>query len=104
MLFACNILRCVLFLWIRRPPRSTPTDSLFPYTTLFRSQVGRTMVTAVSIFGVATIAFGLSTSFWFSLVVLVVLGAADMISMVIRGAFVQLQTPDRKSTRLNSSH
>src|SRR3546814_14504966 len=28
---------CVLFLMIRRPPRSTRTDTLFPYTTLFRS-------------------------------------------------------------------
>src|SRR3546814_19944381 len=27
----------VFFLWIRRPPRSTRTDTLFPYTTLFRS-------------------------------------------------------------------
>ena len=42
--------------------------------------VGRVMFTAVGVFGVATIAFGLSTSFWFSLGVLVVLGAADMIS------------------------
>src|SRR3546814_10526198 len=30
----------VFFLMIRRPPRSTRTDTLFPYTTLFRSQVG----------------------------------------------------------------
>src|SRR3546814_7975116 len=28
---------CVFFVWIRRPPRSTRTDTLFPYTTLFRS-------------------------------------------------------------------
>ncbi|HAQ86780.1 MAG TPA: MFS transporter, partial [Pseudomonas sp.] len=46
------------------------------------------------VFGLATIAFGLSTSFWLSMGVLAVLGAADMISMVIRGAFVQLETPD----------
>src|SRR3546814_17778408 len=31
---------CVLFLMIRRPPRSTRTDTLFPYTTLFRSRGG----------------------------------------------------------------
>src|SRR3546814_11612143 len=31
---------CVFFLMIRRPPRSTRTDTLFPYTTLFRSVVG----------------------------------------------------------------
>ena len=64
--------------------------------------VGRVMFTAVGVFGVATIAFGLSTSFWFSLAVLVVLGAADMISMVIRAAFVQLQTPDEMRGRVGA--
>jgi len=65
-------------------------------------RVGRVMFTAVGLFGVATIAFGLSTSFWFSLGVLVVLGAADMISMVIRSAFVQLQTPDDMRGRVSA--
>src|SRR3546814_8364397 len=30
---------CLFFLMIRRPPRSTRTDTLFPYTTLFRSRL-----------------------------------------------------------------
>ena len=64
--------------------------------------VGRVMFTGVGVFGVATIAFGLSTSFWFSLAVLAVLGAADMISMVIRGAFVQLETPDEMRGRVSA--
>lgn len=68
----------------------------------FERNVGRTMFTAVGIFGVATIAFGLSTSFWFSLAVLVVLGAADMISMVIRSSFVQLETPDEMRGRVSA--
>src|SRR3546814_16124789 len=33
------LLKCFFFLMIRRPPRSTRTDTLFPYTTLFRSRV-----------------------------------------------------------------
>jgi len=65
-------------------------------------KVGRVMFTAVGIFGVATIAFGLSTSFWFSMAVLVVLGAADMISMVIRASFVQLETPDEMRGRVSA--
>jgi MFS family permease len=65
-------------------------------------KVGRVMFTGVGVFGVATIAFGLSTSFWFSLAVLAVLGAADMISMVIRGAFVQLETPDEMRGRVSA--
>src|SRR3546814_19212363 len=36
-LYMCNIF---VFLMIRRPPRSTRTDTLLPYTTLFRSQAG----------------------------------------------------------------
>ncbi|CAN7436997.1 MFS transporter [Pseudomonas sp. LjRoot71] len=65
-------------------------------------RVGPVMFTSVAIFGVATIGFGLSTSLWFSLAALVVLGAADMISMVIRGAFVQLQTPDEMRGRVGA--
>ncbi len=65
-------------------------------------QVGRVMFAAVGVFGLATIAFGLSTSFWLSMGVLVVLGAADMISMVIRGAFVQLETPDAMRGRVSA--
>ncbi|WPE29020.1 Enterobactin exporter EntS [Pseudomonas hunanensis] len=68
----------------------------------FQRNVGRTMFTAVGVFGVATIAFGLSTSFWLSLAVLVVLGAADMISMVIRSSFVQLETPDEMRGRVSA--
>src|SRR3546814_14238466 len=47
MLFFCLLRRCVVclivffFLMILRPPRSTRTDTLFPYTTLFRSFGGR---------------------------------------------------------------
>src|SRR3546814_20231054 len=37
MLALCSICVCFFFLMIRRPPRSTRTDTLFPYTTLFRS-------------------------------------------------------------------
>lgn len=65
-------------------------------------RTGPIMFSSVAVFGVATIAFGLSTSFWFSLVVLVVLGAADMISMVIRGALVQLDTPDAMRGRVSA--
>src|SRR3546814_11258182 len=35
--YVCRDVVCLLFLMIRRPPRSTRTDTLFPYTTLFRS-------------------------------------------------------------------
>src|SRR3546814_15709533 len=41
--FMIYLLLWVLFLMIRRPPRSTRTDTLFPYTTLFRSPPGRSV-------------------------------------------------------------
>ncbi|MFB4368403.1 MULTISPECIES: MFS transporter [unclassified Pseudomonas] len=65
-------------------------------------RVGPVILGSVAIFGVATIGFGLSTSLWFSLATLVLLGAADMVSMVIRGAFVQLQTPDDMRGRVGA--
>ncbi len=55
---------------------------------------GRAFMWGVAIYGVATIVFGLSRSFWLSLVTLVVLGAADNASAVIRQTVLQLRTPD----------
>src|SRR3546814_20385226 len=42
LLHRSRVYFCVFFLMIRRPPRSTRTDTLFPYTTLFRSFSGKT--------------------------------------------------------------
>jgi len=65
-----------------------------------RRRAGRTMFTAVAIFGVATIVFGVSRSFVLSTVALAALGAADMISVVVRQSLVQLQTPDEMRGRV----
>src|SRR3546814_19543340 len=43
MTHVCKFI-CVVFLMIRRPPRSTRTDTLFPYTTLFRSPDQRNVI------------------------------------------------------------
>lgn len=58
-----------------------------------RRNVGRWMFGGVFVFGAATIVFGLSTSLVLSLVALVVMGAADMISVYVRLLLVQLETP-----------
>src|SRR3546814_13670107 len=97
MVYCTYIRRAVLFffLMIRRPPRSTRTDTLFPYTTLFRSK---------------------DQGFRHVLehnrhrrVPVLLIGAGDAAETFIRemardrdGAFEVLG--DRKSTRLNSSH
>ena len=57
-------------------------------------RTGRRLFQAVALFGLATIAFGLSAHLWLSRACLFVLGAADMISVFIRQTLVQLETPD----------
>jgi MFS family permease len=65
-----------------------------------RHRAGRTMFAAVAVFGVGTIVFGVSRSFALSFVALAVLGAADMISVVVRQSLIQLQTPDEMRGRV----
>jgi len=65
-------------------------------------QVGRIMFGAVAAFGVATIVFAVSSSFVLSLGMLVVLGAADVISVVIRASLVQMGTPDEMRGRVSA--
>src|SRR3546814_12115305 len=43
LVYLVHVVSCVFFLMIRRPPRSTRTDTLFPYTTLFRSLAAKTV-------------------------------------------------------------
>jgi hypothetical protein len=67
-------------------------------------QVGRVMLRAVAVFGVATVVFGLSTHMVFSLLALAVLGASDVVSVVIRISLVQLRTPDAMRGRVSAVH
>ena len=65
-------------------------------------QVGHIMFAAVAVFGFATIVFALSTSLLLSMAALSVLGASDMISVVVRSSLVQLETPDAMRGRVNA--
>jgi len=65
-------------------------------------RVGAIMFASVAGFGVATLVFALSTTLWLSLLALFALGAFDMVSMVIRGALVQLDTPDAMRGRVSA--
>jgi MFS family permease len=62
--------------------------------------VGRAMFAGVATFGVATVVFAVSRSFALSMAALAVLGAADMVSIVIRQTLVQLHTPDEMRGRV----
>jgi MFS family permease len=65
-------------------------------------RAGRRMFIAVGVFGVATVIFGLSQSLWLSLAALAVGGAADMISVIIRGSLIQLATPPEMRGRVSA--
>jgi len=64
--------------------------------------VGKTMLIAVAVFGVATIVFAVSTNIALSVAMLLILGAADTISVVVRTSLVQLLTPDAMRGRVNA--
>ncbi len=55
---------------------------------------GAVLLWAVTLYGLATVAFGLSRNFWLTLVFLALTGAADTVSMVLRNIIRQLETPD----------
>jgi MFS family permease len=75
------------FVLVRRPPRR---------------QVGRKMFAAVAAFGAATVVFGFSAYYPLSLAALIVLGAADTISVIVRQSLVQLETPDEMRGRVGA--
>ncbi len=64
--------------------------------------IGRTLFICVAGFGAATVLFGISRNFALSVAALVLTGAFDMVSVVIRNALVQLQTPDEMRGRVGA--
>jgi MFS family permease len=62
---------------------------------------GRTLLLAVTGFGLCTIIFGLSTWFWLSVLMLALLGGLDNISVVIRSTLLLTQTPDEMRGRIS---
>jgi hypothetical protein len=66
--------------------------------------VGRTLFRVVIVFGLATITFGLSRHLLLSLLALCVLGASDLVSVIIRVSLVQLRTPDEMRGRVSAAH
>jgi MFS family permease len=67
-----------------------------------KRRVGMRMFQAVIVFGVATVVFAVSHWMWLSVAALVILGAADVVSVVIRFSLVQLSTPDEMRGRVGA--
>jgi MFS family permease len=67
-----------------------------------RRRVGATMLWCVAGFGLFTILFGVSRSLILSLIALILVGASDMVSVIVRATLVQLATPDQMRGRVNA--
>ncbi|HKW89768.1 MAG TPA: MFS transporter [Candidatus Acidoferrales bacterium] len=67
-----------------------------------RNRAGATMLWCVAGFGLFTVIFGLSRSLTLSIAALVLVGATDMVSVIVRAVFVQLATPDEMRGRVNA--
>ena len=67
-----------------------------------RRKAGRTMLWCVAGFGVFTVLFGVSHSLVLSLIALVLVGATDMVSVIVRGTLIQVATPDEMRGRVNA--
>lgn len=67
-----------------------------------KQSAGKVMLTCVGLFGAATVWFGLSRTLWMSCVALLIIGASDMVSVVVRSSILQLATPPEMRGRVSS--
>jgi hypothetical protein len=78
------------------------TISLVMTVKPIKHDAGKLMLACVAIFGAATVVFGLSRNLALSLLALVVVGASDMVSVVIRSSILQLATPPEMRGRVSA--
>ncbi|NLF40975.1 MFS transporter [bacterium] len=89
--------------WLRAAPAAGALcTALYLAHRPAMKHAGRNMLLAVAVFGAATIVFGVSRSFWLSLAMLFLTGAADNVSVVVRQTMTQLLTPNRLRGRVSA--
>ncbi|MGB8214393.1 MAG: MFS transporter [Anaerolineales bacterium] len=102
-IFAKNILHVgpIGLGWLRAAPSlgALCVAFILAHQPAFK-RAGRTLLLAVAGFGIATIIFGLSHTFWLSMLMLFLLGGLDNISVVIRAALSLLRVPDEMRGRV----
>ncbi len=84
------------------PAVGAVTMSLVMARFPLQRRAGRWLFICVAIFGAATVVFGLSHTLWLSLASLAIAGAADTISVIIRGSLLQLATPPEMRGRVSA--
>jgi MFS family permease len=67
-----------------------------------RRHIGRALFASIAIFGLATVVFGISHHLGWSVLALLVIGAADNVSVVIRSTVMQLETPEHMRGRVSA--
>lgn len=87
--------------------RATPSlgalvVSLYMTIRPIKHSAGKLMLVCVGIFGAATVVFGISHTMWISLLALWVIGASDMVSVVVRSSILQLATPPEMRGRVSA--
>ncbi|MEO5952812.1 MAG: MFS transporter [Chloroflexia bacterium] len=91
--------------WLRAAPAVGALVAAIVMTTRPPFQhAGRTLLTVVAGFGLATIVFGLSRNFYLSLAMLALLGGLDNISVIIRSTLFLTRTPDILRGRVSAVH
>ena len=91
----------VAYGWLRAAPGfGAAAMALIMAARPVRRHVGRTLLTAVGLFGIGTVVLGVTRNYLMAFLALVVLSAADMVSVFIRGSLVPLVTPDEKRGRV----
>lgn len=89
--------------WLRAAPGiGAATMAVVLAVRPVQRRVGPTLLAVVAIFGAGTVVFGVTRSYAVAFVALVVISAADMISMFIRGSLVPLATPDDQLGRVSA--
>lgn len=89
--------------WLRAAPgMGAAAMALWLARRPLNRRIGPTLLTVVAIFGFGHIVFGLTRSYAVAFITLIVVSAADMVSMNIRGAIVPLVTPDEQLGRVNA--
>jgi len=76
--------------------------ALFLSIKPLRRNVGKALLIAVGIFGAGTIVLGATHTYWIAFAAVLILSAADMVSVFIRGSIVPLVTPDSKRGRVSA--
>jgi MFS family permease len=89
------------FGWLRAAPGIAAIITLFTLSMIpLKTNAGKKLLLSLAGFGISIIIFGISTNFWLSFAMLLLSGALDGVSVVIRWTILQLYTPDNMRGRV----